>query len=79
MPLLKMICHCVWCNTYFSRRPDTRLQPQVKMPDVLEPEQEFKVTVSENSGKSMTYSLAVVEEGLLDLTRYKTLICGQSF
>lgn len=52
--------------------PDTRLQPELKMPATLEPEKEFKVTVSEKAGKEMTYTLAVVEEGLLDLTRYRT-------
>lgn len=52
--------------------PATKLKPEIKMPDVLQPEQEFKVVVSEQNKKSMTYTLAVVEEGLLDLTRFKT-------
>ncbi|MFB9055139.1 alpha-2-macroglobulin [Mariniflexile ostreae] len=52
--------------------PDTKLYPQLKMPDELRPEQDFKVTVSEKNNKAMTYTLAVVEEGLLDLTRFKT-------
>ena len=52
--------------------PNTKLQPQLKMPDVLQPEQEFKVTVSEKNNKAMTYTIALVEEGLLDLTRFKT-------
>jgi len=52
--------------------PDTRLSPVIKMPDVLEPEKEFEVTVSEKDGKAMTYTLAVVDDGLLDLTRFKT-------
>jgi len=52
--------------------PNTILQPQLKMPDVLRPEQEFKVTVSEKNKKAMTYTIAMVEEGLLDLTRFKT-------
>ncbi|TYB78631.1 alpha-2-macroglobulin family protein [Bizionia myxarmorum] len=52
--------------------PNTQLEPQIKMPDVLRPEQEFKVTVSEKNNKSMTYTIAMVEEGLLDLTRFKT-------
>ncbi|MFI0429567.1 alpha-2-macroglobulin family protein [Mariniflexile sp. HMF6888] len=52
--------------------PSTRLEPQLKMPHVLQPEQEFQVSVSEKNGKAMTYTLAVVEEGLLDLTRFKT-------
>ncbi len=52
--------------------PNTRLEPQIKMPNVLKPEQEFNVTVSEKNNKPMTYTIAIVEEGLLDLTRFKT-------
>lgn len=52
--------------------PSTILQPQIKMPDVLRPEQAFDVYVSEKNKKAMTYTIAVVEEGLLDLTRFKT-------
>ncbi|MFG6685158.1 alpha-2-macroglobulin [Mariniflexile sp. HNIBRBA6329] len=52
--------------------PSTKLEPQLKMPNTLQPEQEFQVQVSEKNKKAMTYTLAVVEEGLLDLTRFKT-------
>ena len=52
--------------------PNTKLEPQLKMPDILQPKQEFQVAVSENNSKPMTYTIAVVEEGLLDLTRFKT-------
>ncbi|MCF7559460.1 MG2 domain-containing protein [Sabulilitoribacter multivorans] len=52
--------------------PNTKLEPQLKMPDVLKPEQEFQVSVSEKNKKPMTYTIALVEEGLLDLTRFKT-------
>lgn len=50
----------------------TLLQPQIKMPEVLRPETDFNVTVSEKSGKPMTYTLAIVDDGLLDLTNFKT-------
>ncbi|MFY0712251.1 Ig-like domain-containing protein [Seonamhaeicola sp. NFXS20] len=59
--------------------PNTKLQPKINMPDVLQPEQEFKVTVSEKNKKPMTYTIAVVEEGLLDLTRFKTPNAWNSF
>lgn len=59
--------------------PDTFLRPQLKMPEVLQPEQSFKVTVSETNNKPMTYSLAVVDDGLLDLTRFKTPDIHSSF
>lgn len=50
----------------------TVLEPQISMPDVLKPEQTVDVKVSEKNGKAMTYTIAVVDEGLLDLTRFKT-------
>ncbi|WP_373943386.1 alpha-2-macroglobulin [Polaribacter sejongensis] len=50
----------------------TKLEPQISMPEELQPEKEFTVKVSEKNNKAMTYTLAVVEEGLLDLTRFKT-------
>ncbi|MGX1931126.1 alpha-2-macroglobulin family protein [Flagellimonas sp. 2504JD4-2] len=52
--------------------PATHLNPKLQMPDVLQLETSFKVNVSETNNKPMTYSLAVVDEGLLDLTRFKT-------
>ncbi|UTW63512.1 hypothetical protein KFE98_05000 [bacterium SCSIO 12741] len=52
--------------------PATRLEPQIAMADELRPEEEFEIKVSEKDGKDMTYTLAVVDEGLLDLTRFKT-------
>jgi alpha-2-macroglobulin len=52
--------------------PSTKLAPQINMPNSLRPEQEFEVKVSEKNKKAMTYTIAVVEEGLLDLTRFKT-------
>ncbi len=48
------------------------LEPEIKMPDSLEPEKEFTVNISEKSGKAMTYTLAIVDDGLLDLTAFKT-------
>ncbi|MGX7667242.1 alpha-2-macroglobulin family protein [Flavobacterium pedocola] len=51
---------------------NTILQPKISMPDVLKPEQAFNVKVSESTGREMTYTIAVVDEGLLDLTRFKT-------
>ncbi|HEY0045710.1 MAG TPA: MG2 domain-containing protein [Flavobacterium sp.] len=51
---------------------NTQLQPQLSMPEVLKPEQTTTIKVSEKTGKAMTYTIAVVDEGLLDLTRFKT-------
>ena len=52
--------------------PNTKLEPEIRMPSVLRPEEEFTVIVSEKNDKPMTYTIAMVEEGLLDLTRFKT-------
>lgn len=51
---------------------NTVLQPQISMPEVLRPEQKATIKVSEKSGRAMTYTLAIVDDGLLDLTRFKT-------
>ncbi|MEM9921075.1 MAG: MG2 domain-containing protein [Bacteroidota bacterium] len=52
--------------------PKTRLEPELKMADVLQPEQTVKIEVSEKEGRPMAYTIAMVDEGLLDLTRFKT-------
>ena len=56
----------------FVTSSQTVLQPQIQMPEVLRPETNFNVTVSEKTGKPMTYTLAIVDDGLLDLTNFKT-------
>ena len=52
--------------------PGTHLYPVVTTPEVWKPETKSSFTVSEKNGKEMTYSVAIVDEGLLDLTRFKT-------
>lgn len=52
--------------------PGTHLDPIIVMPDVLEPGKEVVIKVSEKAKRKMTYTLAIVDEGLLDLTRFKT-------
>lgn len=51
---------------------NTILEPQISMPKELKPEQEFTVSVSESNNRAMAYTIAVVDEGLLDITNYKT-------
>lgn len=58
---------------------NTKLEPQLTMPNVLKPEQPFQIRVAEKSGKRMTYTVAIVDEGLLDLTRFKTPNAWDSF
>jgi len=52
--------------------PDTHLVPIIKVPDELRSQQPFTVEVSETKGMAMNYTLAIVDEGLLDITGYKT-------
>ncbi|MBT6179337.1 MAG: hypothetical protein HOI23_18975, partial [Deltaproteobacteria bacterium] len=52
--------------------PDTKLEPVIAAPESFEPNSTGKLSVSEKNGKSMTYTVAVVDEGLLGLTNYKT-------
>jgi uncharacterized protein YfaS (alpha-2-macroglobulin family) len=51
---------------------NTVLEPTLVMADVVRPEQKTTLKVGEKNGKSMTYTIAVVDDGLLDLTRFKT-------
>lgn len=52
--------------------PDRKLIPVVKAPESVRPNSNYTVSVSEKSGKPMTYTLAIVDEGLLDITNFKT-------
>lgn len=52
--------------------PETHVIPQLATPKAIKPESTFEVKVNEKNGKAMAYSLAVVDEGLLSITRFKT-------
>lgn len=52
--------------------PSLHLHPQINMAKELRPSEDFTITVSEADGHPMTYTLAVVDEGLLSLTSFKT-------
>jgi len=52
--------------------PNTHLRPIIKMANVIAPDAMASISVREENGKPMTFTLAVVDEGLLDLTRFKT-------
>ena len=56
----------------FVEDPATRLQPVISMPDVLKPEEKINVRISEANKSECSYTLAIVDEGLLDLTRFHT-------
>ena len=50
----------------------TILHPVIDVPSEIMPQQEFTVKVREADGKPMSYTLAIVDEGLLDITSFKT-------
>ncbi|MCD6065293.1 MAG: alpha-2-macroglobulin domain protein [Bacteroidetes bacterium] len=50
----------------------TVLKPKISCDDSWRPETDVTVKVSEEEGKEMAYTLAIVDEGLLDITRFKT-------
>lgn len=52
--------------------PATHLDPQITTVDEIEPENILTVDVNEATGRSFNYTLAVVDEGLLGLTQFKT-------
>ncbi|HNW69361.1 MAG TPA: MG2 domain-containing protein [Bacteroidales bacterium] len=56
----------------FVEDPNTHLRPVITMADVIRPEENASITIKEETGKAMTYTVAVVDEGLLDLTKFKT-------
>ena len=51
---------------------ESRLLPQIETANEWKPESTCTLTVSEKSGREMAYTLAIVDEGLLDLTRFQT-------
>jgi uncharacterized protein YfaS (alpha-2-macroglobulin family) len=52
--------------------PASRLVPEIEAPAEIRPQSKVKIRVRERGGKPMRAMLAVVDEGLLDLTRFPT-------
>lgn len=59
--------------------PQSKLEPVISMPEALQANQEFVVEISEKSGRAMHYTVSIVDEGLLDITRFKTPDPHKSF
>ncbi len=51
---------------------ETILKPVIVSKDEVRPLSQYEVKVKEENGRPMAYTLAIVDEGLLDLTRFKT-------
>jgi uncharacterized protein YfaS (alpha-2-macroglobulin family) len=52
--------------------PSSRLVPLISMADQIRSQQEVEIKVTEQNRQAMTYTLSLVDEGLLDLTGFKT-------
>jgi len=50
----------------------THLFPVIRAPEKVRPETAMEIEVSERTGRRMTYTVAVVDEGLLGVTDYRT-------
>ena len=59
--------------------PKTKIEPEIKVADVLKPEEKVGFEVKEKDGRPMAYTVAVVDEGLLSLTRFKTPNAADKF
>ncbi|MDA3819480.1 MAG: MG2 domain-containing protein [Candidatus Delongbacteria bacterium] len=51
---------------------ETHLHPELIMPDKLRAESTVELKVKEKDKKDMTYTIAIVDEGLLSLTNFET-------
>ena len=49
-----------------------QLQPNIQVPETANTKKQIEVKVGEAAGQAMTYTLAVVDEGILGLTNFKT-------
>ena len=50
--------------------PETRLTPIITTTASFRPEDKARITIREQDGRPMTYTLAMVDEGLLGITRF---------
>ncbi len=51
---------------------NSRLNMELQAPAELKPDEKFQVLVRNRSNQTTSYTLAIVDEGLLDLTRFQT-------
>lgn len=59
--------------------PQSELHPQLQLPSEVKPESQFTIEVKEQTGQAMTYTLALVDEGLLGITDFKTPVPHDTF
>ncbi len=51
--------------------PQKVLEPVIQANEVFKPNSKVDVRISESNGRAMAYTIAMIDEGLLDLTNYK--------
>ncbi len=51
---------------------NTKLGFELTLPEAIRPEEEFTVELQTTNGRRAQFTLAVVDEGVLDITRFKT-------
>ncbi len=59
-------------KTVYVEEPATRLPLSMTAPAELKPKESFEIAVTSHAARTATYTLAVVDEGLLDLTDFQT-------
>jgi uncharacterized protein YfaS (alpha-2-macroglobulin family) len=59
-------------KTLYVEDHSTHLQLQLSVPQELKPKERFTIQVTSQARQKASYTLAVVDEGLLDLTDFKT-------
>ncbi len=52
--------------------PESILEPEITLNKELRADETFNIKIREKSGKKMAYTIAIVDEGLLDLTQFTT-------
>lgn len=56
----------------FIEAGGSKLEPKISTANRFKPDKTETIEIVESSGKPMSYSLSIVDEGLLDLTNFKT-------
>lgn len=52
--------------------PDTELQIKLDAPEEIKPNETFKIKVKNKENKKMQYTVAIVDEGILNITNFET-------
>ena len=54
------------------KNPESILTPVINSPESIRPNSDYVIKITEKQKRKMTYTIAVVDDGLLDLTNFKT-------